>query len=125
MTVPRRIPPRRPDQRGLTLIGLVFWAIVISAGLLLALRVIPAVNEYYTAKRAIDKVAHGGGGTVSDIRAAFDRHKEVEYAITTLSGKDLVVTKENERIVVSFAYDKEIELVGPVSLLIKFRARSD
>jgi len=125
MTVHRRVLPRRLNQRGLTLVGLVVWAVLLSAGLLLALRVIPAVNEYFTAKKAIDKVARTGGSTVSEIRTAFDRYKDVEYSITTLSGKDLVITKENERIVVSFAYDKEIELVGPVSLLIKFRGRSD
>ncbi|MCK6426338.1 MAG: DUF4845 domain-containing protein [Burkholderiaceae bacterium] len=122
--IPTR-PPRRLDQRGLTLVGLVFWALLISTVLLLALRVVPTINEYYTAKQAIDKVAASGGSTVAEIRTAFDRYKDIEYSITSLSGKDLVITKENDRVVVSFAYDKEIELIGPVSLLIKYRARSE
>lgn len=117
-------PPAR-SQRGITLIGLVFWAFIVSVALLLTLRVVPTVNEYFTAKRAIDKVAKTGGNTVGEIRAAFDRFKDVEYSITSLSGKDLVITKENDRVVVSFAYDKEIELFGPVSLLIKYRGRSE
>ena len=41
-----------------------------------------------------------------------------------ITGKDLVITKENEKVVVSFAYDKEVELVKPVFLLIKFEGRS-
>jgi hypothetical protein len=63
--------------------------------------------------------------TVPEIRAAFERQKEIEYSITTISAKDLVVTKENEKVVVSFAYDKEVELVKPVYLLIKFEGRSN
>ena len=127
MTTAQQTSPmlRRRGQRGLTLISLVFWAILVSTVLLLTLRVVPTVNEYYTAKRAIEKVAQSGGSTVSEIRTAFDRYKDVEYSITSISGKDLVITKENDRVVVAFAYDKEIELIGPVSLLIKYRARSN
>lgn len=125
MTARRLDQIDRQAQRGITLIGLVFWAILISTVLLLTLRVIPTVNEFYTAKRAIEKVAHTGGSTVMEIRNAFDRYKDIEYSITSIAGKDLVITKENDRVVVSFAYDKEIELFGPVSLLIKYRARSE
>jgi hypothetical protein len=31
------------------------------------------------------------------------------------------VTKENDKLVVRFAYDKEVELFEPVFLLIKYR----
>ena len=34
------------------------------------------------------------------------------------------VCAENEQVVVSFAYDKEIELMPPVYLLIKYEGRS-
>ncbi len=120
--------PHFPDltgpERGITLIGLLFWAILISMAALLTLRVVPTVNEFYTLKRAVAKVATTGGNTVPEIRAAFDRYKDVEYAITSVSGKDLEITKEGERIVVSFAYDKQIEILGPVYLLIKYRGDS-
>lgn len=121
---PRRIPSR-PAQAGFTLVGLVAWAIVIAVGLLLMLRVVPTVNEYYTAKRAITKAAQSGGATVADIRAAFDRTRQIEYSITSITGKDLVITKQNDKVVVSFAYEKEIELFGPVYLLIKYAATSE
>ena len=39
---------------------------------------------------------------------------------SSISGKDLEISKENDRVVIRFAYDKEIELVGPVYLLIKY-----
>ena len=111
-------------QRGVTLFGLMFWAIVIGVTALVVMRVLPTVNEYYTIQRAVDKIAREGGTTVPEIRAAFEKQKQIEYSISSIDGKDLLITKENEQVVVSFAYDKEIELVAPVYLLIKYEGRS-
>jgi hypothetical protein len=120
----RRSLPARRRQAGITLLGLLLWAVIISFAALVTMRVAPTVNEYYTILRAVNKIAVEGGSTVPEIRAAFDRQKAIEYSITSISGKDLSVTKENERIVVSFAYAKEIELMSPVFLLIKYEGRS-
>ena len=119
----RRPFPRRP-MRGVTLLGLLLWAVIISFAALIAMRVVPTINEYYTIQRAVNKIAVEGGSTVPEIRAAFERTKQIEYSITSISGKDLSITKENEKIVVSFAYAKEIELMSPVYLVIKYEGRS-
>jgi len=111
-------------QRGITLFGLLFWAIIVGFAALIGMRVFPAVNEYFTIKRAVNKIATEGS-TVAEIRNAFEKQKDVEYSIVSITGKDLVITKENEKVVVSFAYDKEVELVKPVFLLIKFEGRSN
>ena len=115
---------RRARQRGVTLFGLLFWAIVIGFIALVGMRVFPTVNEYLTIQKAVNKVATEGATTVPEIRAAFDRQKEIEYSIQAIGGKDLNITKENDKVVVSFAYDKEIELMKPVYLLIKYEGRS-
>jgi len=115
---------RRQASRGITLLGLLLWAIAIGFVALLAIRVLPTVNEYFTILRAVNKVAVEGGSTVSEIRAAFDRQRDIEFSITSISGRDLKITKENDRVVVSFAYDRQIELFSPVYLLIKYEGRS-
>jgi hypothetical protein len=112
------------NQRGITLFGLLFWAIVVGFLALVAMRVLPTLNEYFTIQKAVKKVAAEGGSTVPEIRNAFEKQKEIEYSIQSISGKDLVITKENDKVVVSFAYDKEIELMKPVFLLIKYEGRS-
>jgi hypothetical protein len=113
-----------PAQRGISLLGLLFWAIVVGMLALVALRVLPTVNEYLTIQRTVNKIADQGLATVPEIRAAFERQKDIEYSISTISGKDLKITKENENIVIRFAYEKEIELVSPVYLLIKYEGHS-
>ena len=117
-------PSTRRRQRGVTLFGLMFWAIIIGAGALIVMKVLPTINEYYTIQKAVDKVACEGGTTVPEIRTAFERTKDIEYSIQSISGKDLNITKQNDKVVVSFAYDKEIELIRPVFLLIKYEGRS-
>ena len=114
----------RQGQRGITLFGLMFWAVVVGFVALIGMRVLPTLNEYFTIKRTINKITTEGS-TVPEIRAAFERQKDIEYSISSISGKDLNITKENDKIVVSFAYDKEVELVKPVYLLIKFEGRSN
>ena len=114
----------RGAQRGVTLFGLMFWAILIGIVTLVALKVLPTVNEYLTIKRTVEKIAASGATTVPELRNAFDRQKEIEYAIQSVSGKDLDITKVNDKLIISFAYDKEIELMGPVFLLLKYEGKS-
>ena len=91
---------------------------------LIGMRVLPTMNEYFTIQKAVNKIAQENLTTVGEIRKAFDKQKEVEYSIQTIGGKDLVITKDNDKVVISFAYDKEIELLKPVYLLIKYEGRS-
>jgi len=111
-------------QRGITLFGLLFWAIVVGFGALLAMKVFPTVNEYFTIQRTVNKIATEGLTTVPEIRAAFERQKSIEYSIKSISGKDLEITKENEKVVINFAYDAEVEIMSPVFLLLKYRGGS-
>ena len=112
------------SQRGITLFGLLFWAIVIGVVSLVGMRIVPTSIEYFTIMKAINKVSGDPAATtVPQIRTSFDRQREID-AITSISGKDLSITKENEQVVVSFAYDSEIELFKPVYLLIKYEGRS-
>ena len=124
MTRPRPPRPPRRAQRGISLFGLLFWAIAIGFVGYIAVVVFPTVNEYFTIKRAVDKIAAEAPATVPEVRAAFERQRAIEYAISSISGNDLEVTKENDRLVIGFAYEKEIPFVGPVYLLLKYEGRS-
>ncbi|HEX6705375.1 MAG TPA: DUF4845 domain-containing protein [Albitalea sp.] len=114
----------RRHQRGITLFGLLLWAIVIGFVALLGMRVLPTVNEYLTIQKAVNKIATEGLSTVPEIRNSFEKTKEIEYSIQSISGKDLEITKENDKVVIRFAYDKEVEIMSPVYLLIKYQGSS-
>ena len=116
--------PARRHQRGVTLMGLLFWGGALGFLAIVGMKVLPTINEFMTIQKAVSKIAKEGGSTVPEIRTAFERQKEIEYGITSITSKDLNITKENDKVVVSFAYPKEVELFGPVFLLIKYEGRS-
>lgn len=112
------------SQRGITLFGLMFWAIVVGFTGYVMVRTLPTVNEYLTIQRTVKQIAAASPSTVAETRQAFDKQKSIEYSIDSISGKDLIVTKENDKVVVAFAYDKLIPIYGPVNLLIKYEGSS-
>jgi len=111
-------------QRGISLLGLLFWAVLIGFVAVVGLKTFPSVNEYLTIQRSVNQIAKTSAASVPEIRIAFDKQKEIEYSITSISGKDLEITKENDKVVIGFSYDKEVPLYGPVSLLIHYQGRS-
>ena len=108
----RHCSPRRGTQRGVTLFGLMFWAILIGIVSLLSLKVLPTLNEYFTIKRTVEKIATSGATTVPEIRTAFEKQKDIE------------VQKVGDKVVVSYAYDREIHLFGPAFLTMKYKGQS-
>lgn len=110
--------------RGLTLIGLLAWAVVFGFAGYILVRAVPTVTEFYAIQSVVDRIAADPAPTVPEIRRAFDRQVSIDQTISSLEGKDLQVTKENDRVVISFNYEKEIELAGPVYLLLKYQGRS-
>jgi hypothetical protein len=123
--IPKTKTMRMRQQRGMSLIGLMAWAIIIGFIGYVAVRVLPTMNEFFTIQRAVNRVAADSPPTVGEVRKAFDKQKDIEYSITSISGKDLEVTKENDKLVIRFAYDKEIPLLEPVYLLLKYKGRSN
>lgn len=108
-------------QRGISFIGLLFVAIVVACVGVVAAQVVPTLIEY----QAIDKAANKAkeGTTVPEVRAIFDRARAIDD-FKSISGKDLEVQKVGDKVVVSYAYDKEIHLFGPVWLLLKYKGQS-
>jgi hypothetical protein len=116
--------PRRPSQRGMTVFGLIFVAIVVGFVALLGIRVFPSVNEYLTIRKSINQIMKSGPTSAAEIRTAFAKQKEVEYAISSLDPKDLVITQNGSRLTTRFAYQVEVPIVDPVFLLIKYEGEA-
>ena len=59
----------RRRQRGVTLFGLMAWAIVVGFVALVVMKVLPTMNEYFTIQKAVNKIAQEGATTVQIGRA--------------------------------------------------------
>ena len=97
-------------QRGVSFLGLVFVGGVLAISGVIAAQVFPTFIEFQAVTKAAQKASEGS--TVIEVRTIFSRASEVD-AITSIQAKDLEITKEDDRIVVKFAYERGIHLAPP------------
>lgn len=109
------------EQGGMSFISLLIVAGVLAATGVVVAQAVPTVIEYQAVIKAATKAKDGN--TVPDVRTIFDKAASVEN-ITSITGKDLEVTKENDKVVVKFAYQREIHLAGPAYLTLKYVGQS-
>lgn len=115
--------PNQAKQLGLTLSGLTLALIAIGLAAVIGIQVVPALVEYQSIKTAMVD-SRNSGNTAAEIQAAFNRQARAGY-ISTIRGEDLTIVKKNDDFIVSFAYDKKLHLMGPVSLLLEFSGSTD
>lgn len=108
-------------QRGVSFLGLLVVGGLLAMAGVIAAQAFPTFLEYQAIGKAVNKAALGS--TVAEIRSLFDRQSAVDD-FKSVTGKDLEVTKEGDKTVVSFAYSREIHLAGPAYLVLKYAGRS-
>jgi hypothetical protein len=111
----------RSRQRGLSFLGLLFIAGLGAVLFVVGAQVVPTFIEYQAIDKAVNKAREGN--TVAEARSIFDKAAAIDN-ISTISGKDIEVTKAGDKVVVSYAYQREIHLAGPAFLTLKYAGRS-
>lgn len=117
--------PSRPSarQRGASLFGMLFLAIIVGFCFLIAARAFPSINEYLTIRKAVTQIMHNSPTSANDIRSAFEKTTEVEYSIKSIGPKDLTIEPigDTGSFRTSFAYNVEIPIFEPtVFILVKY-----
>ena len=109
-------------QRGLSLIGFIFIAAIVAFVMFTAFRCVPAWTEYFALKKVLQQVANEFGVDAQPpaIRASYDRRAVIDDL--PVRGKELEIRKDNGRIGLSIAYQRQVPVVGNMSLLFDFDA---
>lgn len=108
-------------QRGISFIGVLFIVGILAFAAVITAQVVPTLIEFQAITKAASKATEGS--SVIEVRAIFNKAADIDD-IKSISGKDLEITKEGEKTVVAFAYNREIHIGGPAYLLIKYTGRS-
>ena len=113
--------PARPafGQRGLIgLAGLawVLWAVCLLA---LVLKVFPGISEHIRVVTLVRGIAAASPANEQEAQEAFDA-RAATSRVESLTGRDLVVTREDGILVISYAYDHKIVILNNVTLLIRY-----
>ena len=109
-------------QRGLSLFGMLVVGGLLAFAAVIAMKVTPAVIEYYTILKNINAIVQSGetrGATVSDIRKLYEKRAAIDNT-PSVEAADLDISKEQGEVVIAFAYSRKIPLFGNVSLCLDF-----
>jgi type II secretory pathway pseudopilin PulG len=110
-------------ERGLSLTGLIVALMVIGMIALVVIKAAPAWIEFRAINNAVTRVK-SMGGSIAEMKQNFDKNAETGY-IDSLSGRDLIFTRDNGDVQISFSYEKRIPLAGNASLVFDFSGTTD
>ena len=121
------VRPMKSKQRGLTMFGFLFVAIVLVAMALLAMKLVPAYIEFFSVKKILATMGQDSeirSKSNAQIREDFSKRASVGY-VTVVKAKDLSIDRSGGVPVISADYEFRTKLVGNVSLVVDFSASSD
>lgn len=115
------------QQRGLSMIGFLFVAMVLVFIAMLAMKLVPAYIEYFSVKKILAAMGQESdlkSESNADIRNSFIKRANVGY-VTVVKPEDLTIDRSSGTPVISADYEFRTKLVGNVSLVVDFSASSD
>lgn len=122
-----RIHALKSSQRGLSMFGFLFVAVVLVFVAMLAMKVVPAYIEFFSVKKILNAMGQEAGlaqKSNAEIRSDFSKRASVDY-VTAVKPEDLTIERHGPVPTISVAYEFRTPLVGNVSLVIDFSASSD
>ncbi len=108
----------KSKQRGISFVGLLVVGVVLAFTGVIGAQAVPTLIEFQANRKAANKAANEGT-TPPEVRRIFDAAGAIDD-FKAIAGKDLDITKVGDKVVVAFAYNKEIHLGGPAYLLLKY-----
>lgn len=106
--------------------GFLLWAVLLIICALIAFRVGPPYMEYLTIQSQLKAVANdpdGRNGARNVVTDLFDRRAVIEN-IKAVSGRDIQILKEGDRVVLSVEYSVCVPLVLNIRVCMDYNASS-
>lgn len=122
-----RVPELKSRQRGLSMLGFLFVAIVLVAVAMLAMKLVPAYVEFFSVKKILNAMAQDPemkDKSNAELRNDFSRRASVDY-VSVVKPEDLRIERQGGVPVISVEYEFRTPLVANISLVIDFNASSN
>jgi hypothetical protein len=119
---------QRPNkQAGISFLGMLFVGAFIALIAITAIRIVPSYTEFMTVKKVLKAMQQDPLDTMTpkEIKTAFDKRASIDY-ISVVSSEDLSIERSDSgATVLSVEYQVVRPLMGNLSVLMDFSARSD
>lgn len=110
-------------QKGITLIGALFFLALAAIVALIGFRVVPFYIDYFTMRGMLNNLAsERAEATDMELRRDFDMRANTNY-LTGYGAKDLDISRDEGMLTLSIAMSDKKPLVGGVSLLMELEAK--
>jgi hypothetical protein len=109
------------------MLGFLFVAIVFIAVAVLAMKLFPAYNQFFSVKTILNTMGSDSATQTmsnAEIRNSFDKRANVGY-VTSVTSEDLVIDRSGGKTRLTAEYEFRTKLIGNVSLVVDFSASSD
>jgi hypothetical protein len=119
--------PNLKKQSGATLLGMLFVGAMLFFVAVIAMKVFPAYQEYFSVKTVIRAMNKESLSTMSkkEIQDSFNRRADTSY-VTVIHGSDLIIGKNSGgETTVSAQYQVITPLFGNISVMMDFNASAD
>lgn len=123
----KRSPGNLKKQAGATLLGMLFVGAMLFFVAVIAMKIFPAYQEYFSVKTVIRAMNKESLSTMSkkEIQDSFDKRANTSY-ITVIHGTDLIMGKNSAgETTVSAQYQVITPLFGNVSVMMDFNTSPD
>ena len=113
-------------QRGLSMIGFLFVAVVLFFVAMLAMKLVPAYIEFFSVKQILATLGQDPATksmSNTEIRNSFSRRANVGY-VTVVKPEDLSIDRSGRETVISTNYVFRTPLIANISLVVDFSASS-
>lgn len=127
LNLQKRHPDNLKKQTGATLLGMLFIGGALFFVALIAMKIFPAYQEYFSVKQIIRAMNKESLSSMSkkEIQDSFDRRANTAY-VTVIKGSDLVIGKNTAgEPAVSAQYQVTTPLFGNMSALMDFDVSAD
>jgi hypothetical protein len=113
----------RIRQRGLSMLGFLFVAVVVVTCVMIGFRVLPSYIEFYSIQKALEQSLADAKdlNSAAEVRKAFQKRADAGY-IESVSGRDIDVVKSKNEVTASASWTRKLPMVANVSLLLEFEA---
>jgi predicted membrane protein len=114
-------------QRGLSMIGFLFVAVVLVFVAMLAMKLVPAYIEFFSVKKILATMGQESeirSKSNADIRSDFVKRANVSY-VTVVKPEDLTIDRSSGVPVISADYEFRTKLFGNASLVVDFSASTN
>ena len=120
-------PSNLKKQAGATLLGMLFVGAMLFFVAVIAMKIFPAYQEYFSVKTVIRAMNKESLNDMSkkEIQDSFNKRADTSY-VTVIHGSDLIIDKNSSgETTVSAQYQVITPLFGNISVMIDFNASAD